>query len=148
MVLNFVLMAIVIGILMPVQAGLNAELTRYLKHPHLGAFLSLFIGSMIISLMVIFNGRFDEIKRIPETPPHLFLGGVLGAIFVSSSLYLIPKMGATALICSFITGQLIGSVLIDHFGLMGLTPYPLNLNRIIGIFLLFSGLMLVVKKSA
>ena len=57
-------------------------------------------------------------------------------------------MGATALICSFITGQLIGSVLIDHFGLMGLTPYPLNLNRIIGIFLLFSGLMLVVKKSA
>jgi transporter family-2 protein len=147
MVLHLILMAVVIGILMPVQAGLNAELTRHLKHPYMGAFLSLSIGSVMIFLMIFLNGSYADFKRVTQTPPHLFLGGILGAIFVSSSLYLIPKMGATALICAFMTGQLIGSVLLDHFGLLGLPSYPLSIQRILGIFLLFSGLLLVVRKS-
>jgi len=148
MIFGFIILAVLIGVLMPIQAGLNAELTRHLKHPYLGAFLSLSIGSLIIFIPVLINGSYMELKRISETPPHLLLGGVLGAIFVSSSLYLIPKMGATALISAFITGQLIGSIIIDHFGLLGLSSYPLNLNRICGIFLLFAGVLLVVRKPS
>jgi transporter family-2 protein len=148
MIFGFVILAILIGMLMPLQAGLNAELTRYLKHPYLGAFVSLSIGAVAVSLLVIFHGGLSEIKRLSETPPHLYLGGLLGAIFVGSSLFFIPRMGATAMVAAFITGQLVGSVIIDHYGLMGLTPSPLNLTRILGIILLFAGLFLVIKKNA
>jgi transporter family-2 protein len=57
-------------------------------------------------------------------------------------------MGATAMVGAFITGQLLGSVIIDHFGLFGLQSYTLNYSRLMGIFLLFAGLLLVVRKSA
>ena len=147
MIFGFVILAIVIGALMPLQAGLNAELTRYLKHPYLAALISLTSGAIAISILVIMNGGFNEIKRLNAVPPHLLMGGVLGAIFVSSSLFFIPRMGATTMIASFITGQLIGSVIIDHFGFMGLTPTPVSIEKFVGIILLFSGLFLVIRKT-
>jgi bacterial/archaeal transporter family-2 protein len=147
MIFGFIIVAIIIGALMPIQAGLNAELTRALNHPFLGAFISLTTGAVLVSVLVLFNGGFSEIKRLTETPPHLLVGGLLGALFVGSSLFLIPRMGATAMIGAFMTGQLLGSIIIDHYGLLGLNPHPVNLTRMLGVFLLFAGLFLVVKKS-
>lgn len=148
MIFGFVLVAILIGTMMPLQAGLNAQLTRTLQHPFLGAFISLTTGAILVGVLVLFNGGFSELKRLPQVSPHLFLGGVLGAIFVGSSLFLIPRMGATAMIGAFITGQLLGSVLVDHFGALGLPVQPIGLSRVLGVFLLFAGLWLVVKKTA
>lgn len=148
MIFGFVLLAVLIGTLMPVQAGLNAELTRVLKHPFLGAFVSLTTGAILVGALSIFNGGVGELKRLTEIQPHLFLGGVLGAIFVGSSLFFIPRMGATAMIGSFITGQLLASLVIDHYGLLGLNPNPVSMTRILGVFLLFAGLFLVIKKGA
>src|SRR4051812_18897349 len=106
MIFGFVALAILIGTLMPIQAGLNAELTRFLNHPYLGAFVSLSVGAIVVSILVMFNGGFGEVKRLTQAPLHLYLGGILGAIFVGSSLFFIPKMGATAMIAAFVTGQL------------------------------------------
>lgn len=149
MIFGFALLAILIGTLMPVQAALNAELTRLLKHPYLGALVSLSVGVIIVALMVPFqNTGYSNLRYVSKVPPHLFLGGILGALFVGSSLFLIPRMGATAMIASFITGQLVASVIIDHFGLLGMTPNPVGLTRIIGVLLLFTGLFLVMKKTS
>ena len=150
MIFVYIGTAILIGALMPVQAGLNAELTKILRHPFLGAMISLTTGAIMVAAFVLVKGigGFGELKRLGEVPPHLFLGGILGAIFVGSSIFFIPKMGATAMIGAFITGQLLGSVIIDHYGLLGLSPNPINFGRIVGVILLFAGLFLVVRKSA
>ena len=149
MIYGLVLLAVIIGTLMPVQAGLNAELTRILKHPYLGAFISLTTGAIAVLILVLIKGiGMSELKRMSEVSPHLYLGGILGAIFVGSSLFFIPKMGATPMIAAFITGQLVGSVLIDHYGLLGLASTPITMTRVLGVFLLFAGLFLVLKKSA
>lgn len=148
MIYAYILTAVIIGIFMPVQAGLNSGLTRELKHPFAGAFISLTTGAILVLIIVLIKGGGPaSLKRLSQVSPHLFLGGVLGAIFVGSSLYLIPRMGATAMIGAFITGQLIGSVLIDHYGLLGITPTPLNMTRVIGVMLLFTGLLFVLKKT-
>jgi bacterial/archaeal transporter family-2 protein len=149
MIYTLILIAVVIGALMPVQASINAELTRFVKHPYLGALISFSVGTMALSLCTLFQGiPLEEIKKLPSASPHLFIGGVLGALFVGSSIFLIPRMGATSMIAAFITGQLIMSVIIDHYGLLGLSSHPLNLTRIMGIFLLFVGLLLVIKKGS
>lgn len=147
----FVLLAtaILIGTLMPIQAGINAELTRFLRHPYLAAIISLVTGATALSLILVFQGvPALEFKRLLETPPRLFLGGILGAIFVSSSMFFIPRMGATAMIAAFVTGQLLMSIVIDHYGLLGLNSQPLSLSRLVGIILLFTGLYLVIRKTS
>lgn len=149
MLLILIIIATLIGCLMPVQAAINAELTRFIKFPFLAAFISFFIGTLTLLLIMIFQRvPMDEIKKLTTASPHLFLGGMLGALFVGSSIFFVPRIGATTMIAAFVTGQLLMSVIIDHFGLFGIPVLEVNLSRLIGVFLLFVGLFLVVKKAA
>lgn len=149
MIFVYILIAVIIGSMMPIQASINAELTRLVKHPYLGALISFSIGTLALGIMVIMKGLpITEVKRLSSAPPHLFIGGVLGALFVGSSIFLIPKMGATTMIAAFVTGQLLMSVFIDHYGLLGIPVNQVSVTRIIGIILLFIGLLLVVRKTA
>lgn len=148
MIFTFALIAIVIGTLMPLQAGLNAELTRNLQHPFLGAFISLVVGAIALGGILLFTDGFSNLKRLNLISPHLFFGGILGAIFVTSSMFLIPRMGATAMIGAFITGQLLGSVIIDHFGFLGVPVNTINLTKLIGVIFLFAGVFLILKKAS
>jgi bacterial/archaeal transporter family-2 protein len=148
MIYIFLTAAVLIGSMMPIQAGINAELTRLLKHPYLGALVSFLIGTLTLALLSLFHGLpLGELKRLTQAPPSLFLGGLLGALFVGSSIFLIPRLGATPMIAAFVTGQLLMSVCIDHYGLLGLPVTPISLTRLVGVALLFTGLMLVLRKA-
>lgn len=149
MIYGLIIITIIIGTLMPVQAGLNAELGRYLKNPFFGAFISFFTGTILLLSILLFKGmQWEELRRLPSAPIHLLSGGLLGALFVGSSIYLIPRLGATTMIGAFVTGQLLMSVVIDHYGLMSLPVQPASFSRLFGILLLFAGLFLVLKKAA
>lgn len=148
MIFLLILLAVFIGALMPVQAGINAEFTRFLNHPYLVPIVSLIVGTVGLSFLLLLQGiSMNDVKRLGEAPPYMFLGGILSAIFVTAAMYFIPKMGATTMIAAYVTGQLLMSVVIDHYGLMNLTPHPISASRILGVILLFAGLFLVVKKG-
>ncbi len=149
MIFLLIALAIVVGALMPVQAGINAQLTRFIQHPYMGALISFTIGTIALSIVTLTQGWPSEsIKRLTEAPPHMFLGGLMGALFVASSIFLIPKMGPTIMIAAIITGQLIMSVIIDHYGLLGLPVIQISPVRLLGVALLFIGVFLVVRKTA
>lgn len=148
MIFVLAIVAVVIGTLMPFQAGINAELTRAIRHPYLGAFISFLTGTVVLGIIVLIQGQaVESIKRLSSQPPYLFLGGALGALFVGSSIFLIPKMGATAMIAAFVTGQLLMSVAMDHYGVLGLPVQTISTTRLLGVILLFIGIYMVLKKA-
>lgn len=148
MIYVLIIIAVIIGALMPLQAGINAELTRFLKHPYLAALISFTIGTITLSIMILSQGLpIEELKRIPSASPHLFLGGLMGALFVGSSIFLIPKMGATTMIGAYITGQLIISIFIDHYGWLGIPATEISPAKVVGVLLMFAGLYLVMGKT-
>ena len=115
----------------------------------MGAFWSFLSGTLVLAALVLIQGMPKlEWRRFFELPWYYYLGGAMGTLFVGSSIYLIPRLGATTMMAALVTGQLIMSVAMDHYGLLGLSPYPATAQRIIGVVLLFSGLLLVIKKSA
>ncbi|HXH76394.1 MAG TPA: DMT family transporter [Bacteriovoracaceae bacterium] len=147
MIYFLIITAVIIGALMPVQAGINAELTRLVQHPYLGALISFFMGTVLLSLIVIVQGiPVSEIKRLTTASPILFVGGFLGALFVGSSIFLIPKLGATTMIAAYITGQLLMSVCMDHYGWFGIPVNHISMTKICGLFMLFVGLFMVMRK--
>jgi transporter family-2 protein len=70
-------------------------------------------------------------------------GGIFGAIYIAVSIFLLPRLGATTVISLIVAGQMLGSMLFDHFGLFGLQIHPLNALRAIGAMLLVIGVVLV-----
>lgn len=70
-------------------------------------------------------------------------GGLFGAIFIAVVILMMPKLGAAYVICLIVVGQMVGSLLFDHFGILGLQQQPITLVRALGGVLLIAGVLLV-----
>jgi len=69
----------------------------------------------------------------------------LGAFYVLATIILIPRIGAGTTVALVLAGQIVASVLIDHFGLINVPIHLLSLPRILGAILVIIGVILIQK---
>ena len=55
----------------------------------------------------------------------------------------VPRLGVAMTVILMVAGQILISVLLDHFGALGVPKQPLNLTRLLGVALVFGGVLLV-----
>ena len=140
--------AFMVGALLPVQAGINMQLTRWLNHPVQGAFVSFAVG-MLALLFVCVAGSLAGFMKAPtlgqvsQVPWWMWTGGILGAGFVAGAIIVAARLGATTMAGWIIAGQLITSLLIDHYGWLGFPPHSVGWARIVGVALLMAGVLLI-----
>ena len=70
-------------------------------------------------------------------------GGLFGAVYIAISIALVPRIGAANFLALLVAGQMLGSLLFDHFGLFGIPQHEINAVRILGALLLVGGVVLV-----
>jgi transporter family-2 protein len=75
----------------------------------------------------------------------VWAGGLLGAVFVTAAAAFAPRLGAATFISVTIAGQVIVSIMLDHFGALGFAARPVTLPRLLGALLLVAGVLLVRK---
>jgi bacterial/archaeal transporter family-2 protein len=139
------LLAVFAGFLFPFQASINSQLGRGIGGPIAATMISFAVG-----LAIIATANFIAFRQIPgldeiaKQPPYLlFCGGAIGAIFLGASVFLAPRIGAGALLGFVVTGQLMGAMVIDRFGLFGLATRELSFGRLAGAALVLVGSLLV-----
>ncbi len=146
MKLIYTLIVLAIGCFLAIQGSINTQLTTYLKHPLQGAFVNFLVGTIcLIGLNLIFKTQLPDWGHVKTAPWYLFVGGMLGAIFVSSVIFFIPKIGVTTVLAASIAGQLIAATIIDHFGFFGVTIHAVSVQKVIGILLLLGGIFFIQK---
>ena len=134
----------VLGFMLPVQVGINAELARHTNNPLLAALISFSVGTLCLSVSaVILRIPVPPIGQVAVMPVWIWGGGLIGAAVVLGSIIAGPKIGALALVGILLVGQLIASVLIDHFGWLGFPMQKINIVRVLGILLLLGGFYLI-----
>lgn len=142
--MGLAVIALVAGALVPFQAGSNAALGRALGHPLWATVASLLVSLvMVVPVLIALRAPMPLIAQALRLPLWAWFGGVAGVIYLTAALMLTPKLGATSFIVSVIAGQMLTSLLIDHFGLVGLPVKPVNAGRIAGVALICVGMLLV-----
>lgn len=142
----YTFLVLLVGSLLAIQGSINTQLTSYLKHPLQGALVNFTVGFLcLVALNFIFRTQLPDWDHVRTAPWYLFLGGVLGSIFVSSVIFFIPQIGVTTVLAAAIAGQLIAATIIDHFGFFGLAVHPINTGRIAGVLLLLGGIFLIQR---
>jgi bacterial/archaeal transporter family-2 protein len=140
----YLLFAFAAGVVLPVQAGINAELAGWLGSPVRAAFVSFLTGTLLLLAAAAFVFRpLPSLTRLGDAPWWVWLGGALGAFYVLGSIVSAPKLGAVTLIALIVAGQAVASVVIDHFGWVGFPEQHLSAGRLAGIALLGAGVVLV-----
>jgi transporter family-2 protein len=83
--------------------------------------------------------------QLALVPAWAWLGGILGAFYVVSSVIVGPRLGTATLVALVVLGQLGTSLLVDHFGWLGFAQHPITLVRLLGAVFLFAGVVLVAR---
>jgi len=145
MYLLLCLLAFAAGVVLVVQVGVNATLRGGLGSPVVAALVSFVVGSVALAALALSMRGWPSRGQFAAPPAWAWAGGVLGAYYVVATIIVGPRLGAAALLALVILGQLLSSLLVDHFGWLGFPQHPLSLARIAGAALLFAGVLLIVQ---
>ena len=138
--------ALIAGAVIPTQTALNNKMSGTLSSPILAALVSFLVGTTTLLIYALASGeRISSLTDAKNAPPTAWLGGVLGAFFVASTIILLPRLGVVLTISLVIAGQLMMSLLIDHFGLLGLPVKEISVPRMIGVVFVGIGAVLIRK---
>lgn len=137
-------MAIVAGAMLAVQAGLNSGLGKMVKSPVYGALLSFFTGVIALLAYCLISGvKFGEVRNTLNMPWYYWMGGVLGAFYVFAIIVLAPRLGVALTIGLTVAGQMVFSLVVDHYGLLGIPQQAVSWTKILGIVFIIGGVALL-----
>jgi len=137
-------LAILAGAFIPVQTGMNVRLSQSWQHPLLASLAVFLIGAATMALAALASRRpLPDLPALAAASPVDLFGGVLAAAYIVALLTVAPKLGAAPTVAGVIVGQLVCSVVLDHFGLLGFPEHSLAWQRVAGLCLLVAGAYLV-----
>lgn len=141
------LVAVIAGAILPVQATFNAKMAKFAASPVLAALLSFATGTIALILYALFTqpNITAQLASARQAPIYVWLAGLLGAFYVVGSVAILPRLGVALTFSLIIAGQMLITVVIDHYGLLGVPVKMINLPRIIGILLIIGGVILIRK---
>lgn len=132
------------GVGIVVQQALNADLRVSLGSAAWAGFVSYIVGTLcMIVLILVMRDGVPSMAAIARTHWFSWTGGFFGAVFIALGIFLLQKLGAATFISLLIAGQMLGSLLFDHYGLFGLPQHSADATRLIGAGLLVAGVALI-----
>ncbi len=137
----------VIGAILPVQAVLNTRLGKQTGGPLMSTLLSFVVGLICLVIINLFTNpaAIYHIKPLSVSPWYIWLGGILGAVFVACIIWVNQQQGVALTFALVVSGQIFLSLLIDHFGLFGSAIQPVSVQKILGAALVIAGVLLIKK---
>lgn len=142
--IGLLLLAVIAGAVVPFQSAINANLGRGLGHPLWATLASLLVSILVLlPIMLAMRVPLPSVAFISKAPLWMWAGGAFGVCFISVALVLLPKLGASGFMALALAGQVVASLVLDHFGWFGLVQRQVSLPRVLGVVMLMAGVVLI-----
>ncbi|CAL1690778.1 hypothetical protein MMB232_00912 [Brevundimonas subvibrioides] len=125
------------------QAPTNARLAQAVASPVNAAFISFAVGTAALGIVAAILHTRPDMVATRGLPAYAWFGGLYGAIFVVAAAWAVPRLGVAMTITLMVAGQLLLSLVLDHFGALGVPQNPISLTRVAGVALVVAGVLLV-----
>ena len=127
------------GVSVALQQVLNARLRVELESPWWAGFFSYAVGMLVMLGAILISGEARLTgAALARVAWSSWTGGFFGAVFIGTAILMVPRLGAMTVLALIVVGQMIGSMVFDQIGLLGLTQQPITVIRVIGgLFIIF-----------
>jgi bacterial/archaeal transporter family-2 protein len=143
--LLYIALAALTGLLLPLQSLIAARLAEAINGPLMAALVNFVGGTLALALVIVlFRVPWPSGAQAASVPAYVWMSGLLGAFFVAQAAFTIPKLGAAGMVALVVAGQMIGSVLMDHFGILQ-PVQPVTLQKLLGAVFLLAGVVLILR---
>ncbi|MHB8132049.1 MAG: DMT family transporter [Mobilitalea sp.] len=134
------LISIIIGAMISVMILFNGTISNTL-----GTFSSSiivhFVGLFSIILVLLISKTKIRIHR--GIPFYFYIAGAIGVFTVVFTNITFAKLGVSLTLALGLLGQSIFSIIIDHFGLLGMKIIKFNNKKYIGLFIIAFGIFIM-----
>lgn len=137
------ILAALAGLALAVQAAVNARLREGVGDPYWATAIQSIVGLLALGAALVVVRPAVSVAAIARAPWWAMTGGVLGVTFLMLSIVLLPRLGVTLLLAGVIVGQLLGGMLIDHYGWFDVARHAVSPWRLAGVVLLLAGVALI-----
>lgn len=138
-----ILFTIIGGITLSAQSAINGTFSR--KAGTIETTLLTFVsGSMFLALIILFFGQ-GNLLLLFDVPKWQLSAVFLGSIFLLFNVFAVPRIGVIATSITVIIGQLLVSVVIDHFGWFNSLVITLDTKRWFALLFMMLALYFIFK---
>lgn len=109
---------------------------------YLGTLIFHFLALAIISVVIMVKK--PSSNKGNKIPLYFYLPGIASVLTVLSSTVSVSNIGLTLTIGLSLFGQLVFSNIVDHFGLLGMEKRPFHPKKIVGLSIIFSGVLAMI----
>ncbi|QNA45920.1 DMT family transporter [Lacibacter sediminis] len=137
--------ALVSGAFLPIQAGLNSKLGKSIENPVYASMISFAIGFFSLLAFILLTKQSVTWAGVKSVPVYVWASGVLGAFYVTAVILTYPQIGPALTFGLVVAGQMIISVLMDHFHILVHIKHSINIYRLIGVAFIVAGVIIIRK---
>jgi len=138
--------ALLVGCLLAVQASVNQQLNKAVGTPYGASTLQLSVAAFALAVVAVAAGAIGAVGQLTQVKHWwLLLGGVASPIYITAGILLFPRLGALTSVGLFVTGQVLGSISLDLFGLLAVPRRPLEPVILFGAAAVLAGITVVVR---
>lgn len=141
-----IFITLLIGMLVPIQTAANARLRISIGSVWVVTLISFMVSSLLLTMISVMAGMplLPSAAQISNTPWWSCTGGIIALCTVTMTICLFRALGQLQTTILPLSGQLLFSLVIDHFGLFGSVRIPFSAIRLMAILLLVAGVLLVI----
>jgi bacterial/archaeal transporter family-2 protein len=141
----WIIIALASGAFLPLQAGLNTKLGKAIASPVHASIISFMVGVITVFVYIQLTSQPVSWAGVKTAPWYAWMGGVLGAFYVTAIVLAFPKIGPALTFGLVVAGQMFMAILLDHFNILVAQQHPVNLWRVLGIVLIIAGVIIIRK---
>jgi len=138
-------LTVLLGIVLAVHLAMNGKVGAALGNARVGNALFWAIGALGAVVIGATGWREGALSSLREVNPLLLTAGLFGACLVFAIAWLIPQIGAGPMMFGLLAGQILGGMVMSHFGLLGSPVQPIRLINLIGAVVMIGGVMLATR---
>jgi len=137
------LLTLGLGVVLTVHLAMNGKVGAALANPRVGNALFWCIGAIGAVIIGLTGWQAKALAPLKEVNPLLLTAGLMGACLVFAIAWLIPQIGAGRLMIALLAGQILGGLVLSHFGWLGSPQEPVTLTRALGALVVLGGAAMV-----
>jgi transporter family-2 protein len=135
--------ALLAGTLIPLNGAFNARLGAAIASPVHASAISFAVGTLAIAAYALATRQTVSWAGVAGAPWYAWLGGICGAVSLTVIILTYPKLGPGLGFGLVVAGQLLVSLVLEHFGILVTQPHPISVLRVLGLALVLGGVELI-----
>lgn len=136
-----------LGVVLAVHLSMNGKVGAVMNNPRVANAVFWCIGAVTAVAIGLSGWRSGALAPLGQVHPLLLTAGAMGACLVFAIAWLIPEVGAGPVMITLLAGQILGGMLMSHYGWLGSPVQPLTPMKVLGVVIMIAGVAIATFRK-